>query len=575
MRGAVTPSLSCRLAAWLVSAPLWASAAFGQSMICAVDLNGDGAADAPGEQAACAPLAGGYQCPLQAARCTVSSGQTPTVPVSIATARGTILSADGMMPTLYVLPGAATESSGVLRVPIKLWPASASPVTATAVIAGQTATVGTDFAPIAFVSLSFPPGQTDRVISILLIDDATPEPPETVRVSLLGAFNADIGVGFANGTIVDDDGGPALWMAGDFDVESGGGVLPFTIHLTAPLTEALTVNYSSAAQTATAGADYTDVSGTVTFAPGETSHLVTAPILLDTEIEDAETVALSVTVAAAATETCPLDASRPCFDDGSGAKVCSLQSCFAASAVNPEVIEPPGPLPDNSGPRSATGECLGRLEIFPGKGSRCRLSGVKTTFKNCCKNDGGSLKDSMGSISSLSLGVRTIKTIVEAAQAATTGGVAAANQVLATSFDPTTLAISLAIYAITELLLKGCDQRDIETALLNSSKYCVFVGEYCAEKSPLVGCVQKANSFCCYNSMLARIIQQQGRAQIPSMGGFGTPEQPNCRGFTPTEFQALDFSKMDLTEYYAEIRTKAQGVMEGEVRSRVSANGGR
>lgn len=561
------------LAALLACSPL---AAFAQSMICAVDLNGDGAADGPGEQAACAQLAGGYQCPLQAARCTITTGSTATVPASMATARGTILSADGMIPTLYVLPGAASESSGVLRVPVKLWPGSATTVTATAVIAGQTATVGSDFSPIAFVSLSFPPGQTDRVITIPLIDDAIAETPETVRVSLLGAFNADIGQSFADGTIIDDDSGPALWVGGDFDVESvGAGAIPFTINLTQALTESLTVNYSTAAQTATAGVDYTDVSGSVTFAPGETTKVVSVPILSDVAIEDAETMAMTITVAAAATETCPLDASRPCFDDGAGARVCSLQSCFSATAVTPEVIEPPGPLPDNSGPRSATGECLGQLQIFPGKGSRCRLSGVKTTFQNCCKNDGGSLKDSMGGISSMSLGIKTITTIVKAAQAATTGGVAAANEVLAASFDPTTLAINLAIFAITELLLKGCDQRDIETALLNSSKYCVFIGEYCAEKWPLVGCVQKANSYCCYNSMLARIIQEQGRAQIPSMGGFGTPEEPNCRGFTPTEFQSLDFSKMDLTEYYNEIRTKAQGVMEGEVRSRVSAQVGR
>ena len=55
------------------------------------------------------------------------------------------------------------------------------------------------------------------------------------------------------------------------------------------------------------------------------------------------------------------------------------------ASLLPEVIEPPGPLPDHSGPRSATGECLGQLQIFPGKGSRCRLSGVMTTFQNCCK----------------------------------------------------------------------------------------------------------------------------------------------------------------------------------------------
>ncbi len=55
---------------------------------------------------------------------------------------------------------------------------------------------------------------------------------------------------------------------------------------------------------------------------------------------------------------------------------------------------------------------------------------------------------------------------------------------------------------------------------------------------------------------MARIVAEQGRPQLKAFGpsgGWGTAEDPNCRGFTPEEFQQLDFSKIDLTEYFGDI----------------------
>ena len=54
----------------------------------------------------------------------------------------------------------------------------------------------------------------------------------------------------------------------------------------------MTVDYATAAGSATAGADYTDVSGTLTFAAGIASRTFTVPIVNDTLFEGAESVAL-------------------------------------------------------------------------------------------------------------------------------------------------------------------------------------------------------------------------------------------------------------------------------------------
>jgi hypothetical protein len=57
----------------------------------------------------------------------------------------------------------------------------------------------------------------------------------------------------------------------------------------------LSINYSTADGTATAGADYTSVSGTLVFAEGETSKTINIPIANDGATEPDETVRLSLT----------------------------------------------------------------------------------------------------------------------------------------------------------------------------------------------------------------------------------------------------------------------------------------
>ena len=76
----------------------------------------------------------------------------------------------------------------------------------------------------------------------------------------------------------------------------------------------------------------------------------------------------------------------------------------------------------------------------------------------------------------------------------------------------------------------------------------------------MVGCVQRARVYCVFNSRLGRIIQEQGRLQLQAFapdGRWGDAEHPNCRGFTPEEFQMLDFSQMDLSEYFQDIEHTA------------------
>ena len=269
-------------------------------------------------------------------------------------------------------------------------------------------------------------------------------------------------------------------------------------------------------------------------------------------------------------QICPLDPTLPCAEEGigSGQSVCSVNRCIDRSTLPAPEPEVPSTPPEDNGPRDAAGNCLGQIEVFAGQAVRCRTGGTQTLYRNCCKNRQGVISDSMGSASGLVLGGRALTVIAGAAHAAVTGGVAAANTYLAAAFDPTSLALTVAVALIADLLADQCDEEDMTTALLSSSEYCAELGDYCAEDWPLVGCVQRAHRFCCFNSKLARIIQEQARPQLPVMEGFGTPEEPNCRGFTPEEFQAIDFSKIDLSEYYDDIRARSQALIEEDVRGR-------
>jgi conjugal transfer mating pair stabilization protein TraN len=112
----------------------------------------------------------------------------------------------------------------------------------------------------------------------------------------------------------------------------------------------------------------------------------------------------------------------------------------------------------------------------------------------------------------------------------------------------------------------------MEVGMLRGSGMCHEVGSYCASK--ILGiCVQKARGHCCFNTKLGRIIQEQGRPQLQAFNaiGWGTARNPACRGFTAEEFQALDFSKMDLSEYYADIETRTSGEIQVDMKERIDA----
>lgn len=273
-------------------------------------------------------------------------------------------------------------------------------------------------------------------------------------------------------------------------------------------------------------------------------------------------------------DSCPLENGGACVTSAdSGRAYCSANRCLNTKDEVTRGNIDGGMLVDN-GQRDESGACVDQVLIFNGRASECLPSGVSTGFNNCCDNDQKVQTDSMGSLSTLGSTMSTIKNIYQVTaaagsayssaisagatqSAAADAAVTAAQTEISALFNPATIAWAIAIYVILDFLLQACDQSCIETAMAAESGFCHEIGSYC-KKEWFGSCVQRAKSYCCFNSMMARIVHEQGRAQLNTFDGWGEPEDPDCRGFTPEEFRALDFSKIDLSEYYDELVYRTQ-----------------
>ena len=137
------------------------------------------------------------------------------------------------------------------------------------------------------------PGKLAATFQVKITGDTTVEPDETYRVTLSNPVNATIARGIATGTILDDDPSSGLRASvGDARISEGNSgqrLLTFTITLSDPAPTLVTVDYSTASQTATAGVDLTPTSGTAKIAAGKTSIDVAVPIRGDATPEPDET----------------------------------------------------------------------------------------------------------------------------------------------------------------------------------------------------------------------------------------------------------------------------------------------
>ncbi len=117
-------------------------------------------------------------------------------------------------------------------------------------------------------TLTFSPGTTQQLVTVRAIGDTVPEENETFRLRINAVAGAS-GSGSVTGTIIDDDG-LATITVNDVTVSAGSGLTSvfFTVTLSGDFNEPITVGYATSNGTATAGIDYLQATGNLSFLPG-------------------------------------------------------------------------------------------------------------------------------------------------------------------------------------------------------------------------------------------------------------------------------------------------------------------
>ena len=232
--------------------------------------------------------------PAEVFALTLSAPTNATL--DVASANGTILD-DDAAPRLSVA-GASGNEGKALDFVASVSPSSGRTISVNYATADGTAAAGRDY-HAGQGTLTFAPGETSRTVSVTTLDDALDEPAETFALTLSSPANATLDVASAGGTIVDDDVPPQLSVAGASGDE--GKALDFAVSLSSASGQTVTVNHAATDGTALAGQDYQAVQGTLTFAPGATSRIVSVATLDDAQDEPAETFTLTLSSPANAT----------------------------------------------------------------------------------------------------------------------------------------------------------------------------------------------------------------------------------------------------------------------------------
>lgn len=164
-------------------------------------------------------------------------------------------------------------------------------VTVEYVTADVTANAPADYTAAA-KAVTFGPGEMTKDITVQTAADSVAEGDETFRVLLRNPVGMTLGTPSAATVTIQDAQQGVQFSAPSYQVTEGTANAVITVVRTGPAGGPVTVRYATAPGTATPGADYTPVSGTLTFTGTVRQMTFMVPIANDTLPEGAETVLL-------------------------------------------------------------------------------------------------------------------------------------------------------------------------------------------------------------------------------------------------------------------------------------------
>jgi len=277
--------------------------------------------------------------------------------------------------------------------------------------------------------------------------------------------------------------------------------------------------------------------------------------------------------------------------------------------------------------------CSGQIYIFPGSSDDCNRAGIRTSYRNCCEEsekqaescsfqniakelgwddaaialaeavashyakeelanfagkmaveyalENGAFDFATTAISSIfGSGAPSVLAnsggviVVESgAQTFATSSATLAAEYMASAFLAAFSFVTWAymiytLYSMYDEMTK-CTAAEKILSCKRAKGVCHKVGNRCSIKV-FGACLQTKEIFCCFDSVLSRIIHEQGRPQIGL--DWGDADSPTCRGFYLDEFMQIDFTKIDFGEYVddltrqmlnpAQVESKVRTVLE-------------
>ena len=189
-----------------------------------------------------------------------------------------------------------------------------------------TATAGSDY-ETASGTVTFDPGDTTKPVDVTIDGDTTNEADETFTVDLSNVTGtANLLDGSGQGTITNDDAVPQISVH-DASVLEGNAVdttLSFDVTLSAISPGTVTVDYTTADGTATAGLDYETATGTVTFDPGDDTKQIDVTVHGDAVYEGDETLTVALSNPSGATIAAGADTATGTIQDDDAAPTLTI-----------------------------------------------------------------------------------------------------------------------------------------------------------------------------------------------------------------------------------------------------------
>ncbi|MFL5804757.1 MAG: DUF4394 domain-containing protein [Roseiflexaceae bacterium] len=220
------------------------------------------------------------------------------------------------VPAAQVTAAATTVSESIGTVKLTVTSTGGAPMIASYSVGNGSATPGSDYTAISG-TLLLGGSAISQTLSLPIINDTLPENNETVEVHLLGAA----GVAQTLTLTIRDNDAAARLSAANYTGSEVRGTALLTVTLSQALATSASVKYATADGTAKAGSDYTASSGTLTFAPGQTSKTLSVPILGDHVIDAGEAFTISLSAPVGVALGTPSSAQVIITDDRSGYKL--------------------------------------------------------------------------------------------------------------------------------------------------------------------------------------------------------------------------------------------------------------